>query len=207
MEESRRDRKKRLTRQRIADSAIKLVLERGYDLTTVAEIAAAADVDPKTFFNYFGNKDEVLFDASRFDEVIAAMIKDRRPDDDPGRLLGRFFATHDTGALHPLSSSLGPPDQAALTRLILSTPSLQAKVLTLLDDLQRRFVAALLAEFPDELDELTATATIGALIGATYQVALVSIRNGRSREDSCRAIRHASEIVLNGVASRRRTQS
>jgi AcrR family transcriptional regulator len=40
---------------------MRLFEDKGYDETTVAELAAAAGVSTKTFFNYFASKDEVLF--------------------------------------------------------------------------------------------------------------------------------------------------
>lgn len=79
MQESRRERKKRLTRQRIVMAAIRLFEEQGYEQTTVAQIAAAADVDPKTFSNYFRSKDEVLWvDTERDFDVLFRAIAERR---------------------------------------------------------------------------------------------------------------------------------
>ena len=46
---------------RFSQAAIRLFLDQGYEQTTVAQIAAAADVDPKTFSNYFRGKDDVLW--------------------------------------------------------------------------------------------------------------------------------------------------
>jgi AcrR family transcriptional regulator len=59
---SRRERKKDETRERITQAAIELFSERGYEATTVDEIAAKADVAKGTFFNYFPRKESV-FDA------------------------------------------------------------------------------------------------------------------------------------------------
>jgi AcrR family transcriptional regulator len=59
---SRRERKKDETRERITQAAIELFTERGYDATTVDDIAAKADVAKGTFFNYFPRK-EAVFDA------------------------------------------------------------------------------------------------------------------------------------------------
>src|ERR1700759_3652108 len=56
-----RDRKKARTRQAIIDAAAELFATRGYEETTIADIAAAADIGTRTFFSYFASKEEVLF--------------------------------------------------------------------------------------------------------------------------------------------------
>jgi len=55
-----RDRKKQQTRAALMDAALRLVEARGYDQVTVDDISAAADVSPRTFFNYFATKDEAV---------------------------------------------------------------------------------------------------------------------------------------------------
>ncbi len=57
---SRRERKKRETRRRLMESALRLFQEQGYDATTVEQIAAAADVAKGTFFNYFQTKEAII---------------------------------------------------------------------------------------------------------------------------------------------------
>ncbi|MEV4799366.1 helix-turn-helix domain-containing protein [Nonomuraea sp. NPDC049421] len=49
-------------RRRLREAALELYLERGYDGTTTAEIAARAGVNERTFFRHFPDKREVLFD-------------------------------------------------------------------------------------------------------------------------------------------------
>ena len=50
---------------RLTKAAITLFEEQGYDQTTVAEIAEAAGLTKRTFFRYFSDKREVLFNGSR----------------------------------------------------------------------------------------------------------------------------------------------
>lgn len=59
-DESLRDRKKRLTYQRICTAASELFAAQGVQATTIDSLAAAADISKPTFFNYFANKQAVL---------------------------------------------------------------------------------------------------------------------------------------------------
>jgi AcrR family transcriptional regulator len=55
-----RERKKRQTRQLIADTARRLFAERSFEDVTVAEVAGAADVAEATVFNYFPTKEDLF---------------------------------------------------------------------------------------------------------------------------------------------------
>jgi AcrR family transcriptional regulator len=56
-----RERKKDQTREALAQAAFTLFHDKGYEATTVAEIARAANVSRRTFFRYYATKDALLF--------------------------------------------------------------------------------------------------------------------------------------------------
>ncbi|MCY1143367.1 helix-turn-helix domain containing protein [Actinoplanes sp. Pm04-4] len=59
---SRRERKKAATRQAIANTALSMFLERGYDAVGIREVAQAADVAVTTVFAHFPSKEALVFD-------------------------------------------------------------------------------------------------------------------------------------------------
>ena len=73
-----RERKKQKTRDTIIKVALELFAERGYEQTTIAEIADAAEVSPRTIFAYFPSKEDILFcDTPEIQERLAQAVKGR----------------------------------------------------------------------------------------------------------------------------------
>jgi AcrR family transcriptional regulator len=64
---------------RLRAAALELYVERGYEQTTVAEIAARAGLTARTFFRHFADKREVLFAGSPLQDVLVAAL-DAAPD-------------------------------------------------------------------------------------------------------------------------------
>jgi AcrR family transcriptional regulator len=90
--EGLRERKKQRTREQIVDAAMGLFAERGYQATTIADIAAAAEVAPRTFFSYFPSKEAVVFhDIDRNLDGLANALRDRLPGETAFDALRRWI--------------------------------------------------------------------------------------------------------------------
>jgi AcrR family transcriptional regulator len=76
----RRERKKAATRQKIADTALRLFLERGYDAVGIREVAAEADVAVTTLFSHFASKEALVFEQDAdFEQRLTRAVTGRAP--------------------------------------------------------------------------------------------------------------------------------
>ncbi|MBX6382886.1 MAG: TetR family transcriptional regulator [Microbispora sp.] len=124
-----RERKKQETRIALSWAAIKLAVERGLENVRVEDIAATANVSPRTFNNYFSSKGEAIA-ARHLDRArLFAQELRRRPASEPlweaikNSVLTQLSLGQDYGD--------GQPDQQWQTgiRLMISEPSLQGEML------------------------------------------------------------------------------
>lgn len=76
----RRERKKAATRQKIADTALRLFLERGYDEVGIREVAAEADVAVTTLFSHFAAKEALVFERDEdFEQRLTQAVNSQEP--------------------------------------------------------------------------------------------------------------------------------
>ena len=122
-----RERKKQQTRETIERVALELFAERGYDETTLAEIAEAADISPRTIFGYFQSKEDILFcEESGHIEKVEETLRQRPA------------GTTTVDALREFISSMKPPDEQAMLRkqVVAASPDLQLKLRARLGQLE-----------------------------------------------------------------------
>ena len=167
--QSLRERKKLKTREAIQREAMRLFQKQGYEETTVEQIAAAVEISPSTFFNYFPSKEDVvLYDA--YDPMMASLFL-ARPADEP--LSVSFRAVLDS-----LAAIFQRDREIILARskLIIGEPALRAQAWEQLEkarDLICGVIAQRYGRSANDLDvRIVVMAVLGAVMEATREWAL-----------------------------------
>jgi AcrR family transcriptional regulator len=170
-----RERKKAQTRQAIREHALRLFEQKGFDATTVQEIADAADVSHMTFFRHFPTKESVVAQDD-YDPMLAELIAARPPGEPVpetvrhavGEGLLRIYAT-DRDLLF------------ARSKLMLSAPSLRAASMENQLATQQLMLAAI--EQRDGVKpDLRTRVLIGASLGALITAVMVWVESDAEEE-------------------------
>ncbi|MGY6651739.1 TetR family transcriptional regulator [Amycolatopsis sp. TRM77291] len=182
-----RERKKWRTRKVLIETAYRLFERQGYDRTTTAEIAAAAEVSAATFFNHFATKEDLLLtdDGEQILRVGLDVLAAREVGETPAGLLRRamFGMLAEAGA--GLRDPAAEPERIRLD-LITSVPSLRATMLQRAFDAQERLSAALCRSCAGEIDEVDAAALVGAATGAVFAAGRTALRLGTPLDEAMR---------------------
>jgi AcrR family transcriptional regulator len=196
--QSLRDRKRDRTRKALIDAAIGLFERHGYDGTTIADIAASADIGTRTFFSYFATKEDLLFpDSDARVQATVTAIANRKPADRPADVLLR--ALRDVGAADGEPDDMVDRVATVRLRLIRTVPAVRGRALQIQSDAQREIAGHLFRAFPAELDEVSAAALVGAFIGAiggALQVLLDDPEAPGDPDSLRRQLRRATDIAL-----------
>jgi AcrR family transcriptional regulator len=187
-----RERKKQATRRRIVETAYDLFERDGYEPTTVEAIAAAAEVSPATFYNYFPLKEDLLFPDR--DQILDAGLKaiatapaQEAPVQTLARAVRAMIDTTVGGLRDPATEREG-----RRIRLVMSVPQLQARMMHNAFGVVERLTEALRAIHPQ--DEADYTVALGAIFGAAFAAGTASARQGRSIDQALsRAVDRVAE--------------
>jgi AcrR family transcriptional regulator len=131
-----RQRKRQQTRERLTRAAMALFLERGFEATTLDDIAAAADVSRRSFFHYFASKEDVVF--AWHEESTAALIAAVA-----ARPASESMLTAAETAIAAMARQLEPGEAIAMARLKRDNPALQARDQVKYEKLERALAEAL----------------------------------------------------------------
>jgi AcrR family transcriptional regulator len=191
-----RERKKEKTKRAIEDAAFRLFAERGFHETTVADIADAADVAPRTFFAYFPSKEDVLF--ADFDDTF---------DDIAARLRGRPAGESTFDALRAWMTDQLPEieadrDNAVLRRrMACEHESIAARERHLLGRFETIIAESVAADLGDAPTDLRPR-----MIGAAAIAAITAMRpddpgsEDMTAEEKLERVNEALEFLRGGVA-------
>ncbi len=133
---SLRERTRRAVRKEIGDAALDLFAARGYDATTIDDIAAAVGMSQRSVFRYFATKEEMVLGKLDLGEDTMLQILRARPVGEPVWT-----------SLRALFDVVGPPDRQEalkpLQRVVFETPALLGVFLQKLQNMQDDVVEAL----------------------------------------------------------------
>ena len=134
---------------RLYQAAMQLILERGYDGVTVAEIAEHAGLKKRSFFRYYADKREVLFaGAADFENAVVEAVRAAPSTVEPIDAVMAALTEGGTGL-----TNWGEPARAR-QRIVASSTELRERELIKLDALATAVAGALRHR---EVEDLTAT--------------------------------------------------
>lgn len=158
--EGLRERKRRETLERIMNVGISLFVKKGYEATTLDEIAAEAGISRRTFFYYFKSKDDILLSMqSGMGEMIVAALRNEPESKRP------LDAIRD--AIIKVCAPYPTEDMIAMDRVMRSSEAVQARKQASYIQHERTLFEALRERWPDPAREtglrLAAMLAIGAM--------------------------------------------
>ena len=193
--ESLRERKKARTREAIIDAALELFEQKGYDATTVEDIAAAAEVSPRTFFRYFDSKLALVMARSDTKHTLLGPL-----------LLARPAEEGLTGAMREvlrceLDTQLEDPRVKREFQVMLTTPSLRHLAREHFYEEEAEMVGAIAARLGVSADSLVAHVVTGMVTSALWATINRWLAEGADLDRLDPMMDETFALLANGVDS------
>jgi len=171
---------RRAVQSRIARTAESLFVLKGFEETTVDEIAAAVGMSQRSFFRYFASKDEVVLDSlERLGEDMAERLAAQPVEESEWEALRRAF--------DPIVERYADPGfrehDAALQQIVKSSPRLFAAYLGRLDGLQRSLSEMLLDRAADRAGRDRDPLVLRAIVGGAFACLHVTMVHAAAEPD------------------------
>ena len=144
-----RERKRQQTRERLTRAAMALFLERGFEATTLDDIASAADISRRSFFHYFDSKEDVVF--AWHEEITAALVAEIA-----ARPASESMLAAAENAIAAMVRQIEPGEAIAMARLKRDNPALQARDQVKYEQLERALAEALARRAVHKAEKLDA---------------------------------------------------
>jgi AcrR family transcriptional regulator len=169
-----RERKKLKTKAAIRKEAMRLFLDKGFDATTIEEIAAGVEISPSTFFNYFPNKEDVVFE-DELDPLILAAFDAQPEGTNPIRAIRNAMLTV-FRALTPEQDRVMRERMALMT----STPSLRSAMLSQFADMVNQIAALVASRAGGSPSDFAIRNFAGALLGVMMSALLTATQDPKA---------------------------
>jgi AcrR family transcriptional regulator len=171
-----RERKKARTRAAIRQHALRLFREQGYSVTTVEQIAAAAEVSPATFFRYFPTKEDVVLQDD-FDVITIGALRAQPAE------LGPIAAFRAAAAASLAAMTDEDKERFRETsRLTAQVPEIRARALDEFTRTIDEIAAALAGRVGRPPDDFAVRTLAGAIIGVITSVAMPGLGDDRHED-------------------------
>lgn len=165
----RREQKKRDTRRAIRNAALDLALEHGLENLTVEAIAQTAGISPRTFFNYFGCKEDALVtQAAEAAAQVSALILERPADETPMIALRNAILASEYFGAAPVDRERA----LARQRLTQSDPGLLAHHLGKIAKVEKSFATALATRMNVDVEQDLSPQLLAAVAVGVVRVAV-----------------------------------
>ncbi|MEV0280015.1 TetR/AcrR family transcriptional regulator [Streptomyces sp. NPDC050610] len=191
-----RETKKQQTRQAIADAALPLFLEHGFDQVTVAEVARHVGVSGQTVFNYFPTKEDLFFDRqAEVEGELARLVREREPGSCPAEAIRDQLLEALGHQLPPFPSA---EEGLRFHQVIADSPALRARE----REIRERAEAVLAAELEAE-GSVPAPALLAGALAGLHRAALRELRrrlmSGQPAESACRALKESTRTAFDAL--------
>jgi AcrR family transcriptional regulator len=198
-----RERKKQRTREAIVDAALRLFDERGFEQTTIADIAEAADIAPRTFFGYFPSKEDVVF--ADFPEQLEALSRRLRERGEDETAIDALRAVIRDAVEH---ADLTDERELCRKRVVKQSETLDAHRRALMGRMEDMLAEAVARDFGNQPGDLRppmiASAAVAAL-GSLDRPGITDRDSPPTREEALAMIDQALTFLQGGLTALRRT--
>lgn len=194
VENGLRERKKNKTRSDIIKAATKLFISKGFDATTMDDIAEAAVVSRSTLFRYFGNKEAMVFPHQ--DERLAIFIdivSKPQSEESP-------FNTVRRGLMHMSEIFYSTREEMAVQhKIVMSSPHLQARELAFYEEWERAVRIAVVDPYSGSSERANRAKVASSAIFATVRTAMTEWLEDGCRENLVEKAARVLEFMEEGL--------
>lgn len=193
-----RERKKLRTREALMDAAVALFSSKGFEATTVEEIADAVEVSSRTFFRYFSSKEDVVasVQVQQFAELHDEFV--RRPPDEPVMTAIRHACVAVFRRLEE-ATGLDSTRFTCVAQLAHDSPAVIAHSLELCSDQNDRFAEQIAARMGVDPVADPRPQLIAAVSGAALQVAVRAWRENAPEITVSELVDRALALLESGI--------